>query len=102
MPFVFIVVGIVFLVSGVRGTSSTLVTLVEGDLTGTNNFAYWILSILLIGALGYVQDLRTLSRSFLILVIVVLVLHEGSKNGTGGGFFTQFQDAFKSITGKAA
>lgn len=101
MPFVFIIIGIVFLVSGVRGQSSTLITLVEGDLTGTNNFAYWILSILLIGALGYVEDLRSLSRGFMVLVIVVLVLHESNTSGTGGGFFTEFESAFTSITGKA-
>lgn len=102
MPFVFIIIGIVFLVSGVRGQSSTLVTLVEGDLTGTNNFAYWILSILLIGAIGYVEDLRMLSRGFLILVIVVLVLNENKKDSGQGGLLASFTSAFNSITGKAA
>lgn len=98
MPFVFIIAGIVLLVSGVRGSSTDLVTLLKGDLSGSNNFVYWILSILLIGALGYVDDLKGLSRAFLVLVIVVLVLNEDKSNGTGG-FFTNFNSAVKTITG---
>jgi UDP-N-acetylmuramyl pentapeptide phosphotransferase/UDP-N-acetylglucosamine-1-phosphate transferase len=96
MPFVFIIAGIVLLVSGVRGQSSNLLTLVKGDLTGSNNFIYWIVSILVIGSIGYIDDLKSLSRAFLVLVIVVLVLNE-DKNGVGG-FFTSFQSAITSIT----
>ena len=97
MPFAFIIAGIVLLVSGVRGSSQSLVSLLKNDLTGSNNFGYWILSILVIGALGYVQDLRALSRSFLVLVLIVLVIAE-DKNGTGG-FFTEFQSSVKQIAG---
>jgi hypothetical protein len=96
MPFVFIFVGVVLLISGALGTSDSLLTLVKGDLTGKNNFGYWILSIAIIGAIGYVQDLRALSRAFLLLVIVVLILHE-DKQGSGG-FFTEFQSSFSTIT----
>jgi hypothetical protein len=97
MPFVFIIIGIVLLVSGARGSSSDLLTLVKGDLTGSNNFGYWILSILVIGALGYIDDLRTVSRGFLVLVIIVLLLNEDKQSGTGGGFFSQFQAAFGKV-----
>jgi hypothetical protein len=97
VPFIFIIVGIVLLVSGVRGTASNLLTLVTGDLTGSNNFIYWILSILIIGAIGYVQDFRAFSRALLVLVLVVLVLAEDKSSGNGG-FFTQFQSAINSIT----
>ena len=97
MPFAFIIAGIVLLVSGVRGSSQSLVSLLKNDLTGSNNFGYWILSILVIGALGYVQDLRALRRSFLALVLIVLVIAE-DKNGMGG-FFTEFQSSVKQIAG---
>lgn len=96
MPFVFIVVGIVMIISGVRGKSQDLTTLVKGDLTGKNNFIYWIISIMVIGGLGYIKDLQTFSRALLALVIVVLILAE-EKNGNGG-FFTQFQNAVNTIT----
>lgn len=101
MPFVFIIIGIVFLVSGVRGQSSTLVSLVEGDLTGSNAFGYWILAILSIGTVGYVEDLKVLSRSFLVLVLVVLVLNENKKAG-GGGLIAKFTSEFQSGTGGTA
>jgi len=100
MPFVFIIAGIVLLVSGVRETSSELLTLLKGDVTGPKNFGNWILAILLIGALGYIQDFRSLSRAFLVLVLIVLVIAE-DKN-TSGGFFSKFTESFNSITGKAA
>ena len=96
MPFIFIIVGVVFITAGVRGTSSQLLTLLEGDITGKNNFAFWILSILVIGAIGYIEDLRSLSRAFLVLVILGLILNE-DKNGAGG-FFQNFQAAVNSIT----
>jgi hypothetical protein len=97
MPFAFAIIGLVLLVSGVRGTPGDLVTLLKGDITGSNNFVYWILSIGIIGALGYVEDFRPLSRAFLVLVIVVLVLAQ-DKQGSGGGFFTRFQQSIATIT----
>jgi uncharacterized membrane protein YgcG len=93
MPFVLIIVGIVLLVAAVRNTvaapaSPNLATLIKGDFTGQDNFAYWLVSILVIGALGYVPELKPLSRAFLVLVIIVLFL-------SNGGFFSKFnQQAF--------
>lgn len=97
MPFAFIIVGIVLLVSGIRGSASSLVTLLKGDLTGSDNFIYWILAILAIGALGYIEDFKGLSRAFLALVLIVLVIVEDK--GTSGGFFAEFTKGISSITG---
>ncbi len=94
MPFAFLIVGTVFVIAGVRGTSQDLLTLLKGDITGTHNFVYWFVSILILGSLGYVQDLRPLSRSFLVLVLVVLVL----ANGKNGGLFTKFNSALKQMS----
>jgi hypothetical protein len=78
MPFALILVGIVLLVSAVRNTSSDLYTLVKGDFTGTDNFAYWLVSILIIGALGYIEPLKPISRVFLALIVIVLLIaHRG-------------------------
>ena len=101
MPFAFAIIGLVLLVSGVRGTSGDLVTLLKGDITGSNNFVYWVLSIGIIGALGYIEDFRPLSRAFLVLVIVVLVLAQ-DKKGAGGGFFTRFNQSIATITESGA
>lgn len=99
MPFAFILAGIVLTIAGARRSSGDLVGLLKGDLTGSSNFGYWILSILVIGALGYVDDIRPLSRALLVLVIIVLVLANNKQNGSGG-FFGQFQNAFDQITKK--
>lgn len=91
MPFAFIIVGIVLVVAGVRGTSGQLLTLLKGDLTGKNSYLYWMASILILGALGYDEDIRPLSRAFMTLVIVVLILRNG-------GFFSLFNQALATIS----
>lgn len=101
MPFAFAIIGIVFVIAGARGTSSDLLTLVKADFTGPNNFVYWVISIGALGALGYVKDFQALSRAFLVLVLVVLILAEDKESGAGG-FFTKFQQAVAQITGSKA
>lgn len=96
MPFAFIIVGIVLLISGIRGSASSLITLLQADLTGSDNFIYWILAILAIGSLGYIEDFKGLSRAFLALVLIVLVIAEDK--GSTGGFFAEFTNAIKSVT----
>jgi hypothetical protein len=98
MPFIFLVAGLVMVTAGVRGTSQQIVTLLEGDLRGKNNFIYWILSIAVVGGLGYIQDFRSFSRALLVLILIVLVLAENKQQG-GGGLFAQFQSSVKTITG---
>jgi hypothetical protein len=96
MPFALLIIGAVLLVSAARGTVASgpnggpgLFTLVESDFTGQNNFIFWFVSILLIGAVGYVPKLKPLSIGFLTLVIMVLFLKKGNPSGAGGGFFAQ-------------
>jgi len=90
MPFALIIVGAAFLVAGVRNTQSTLFGLVRAEFTGPNNFIFWVISILIIGAVGYIPKLKALSDGFLALVILVLILTRGNPNAVGGGFFQQF------------
>lgn len=96
MPFVLLLIGVWLLIAGVRNTAGpsstpgTLFALLHGDFTGTDNFAYWFIAIILIGAIGYIPKLRSLSTAFLVLVLVVLFLKKGSSTGFGGGFFDQF------------
>lgn len=96
MPFVIFFIGILMLVSGLRNTatapaSPNLVTLVKGDFTGKDNFVYWVIAIMVLGALGYIDELKSLSTSLLVLVIVVLFL-------SNGGFFTKFEQAISTST----
>lgn len=98
MPFVFLIAGAVLIIAGVRGAAQDLTGLLVGDLTGPHNFFYWVIAILAIGALGYVQDLRTFSRGLMSLILIVLVITESKKDGSGG-LFPQLESAIKQITG---
>jgi len=98
MPFAFLIVGLVLVISGVRGTSAQLLTLAKGDLTGKNSYLHWIVAILAIGSVGYVPQLRSISRAFLALVLIVLVLREGNPNSGTGGFFKKFTDSITQIS----
>ena len=89
MPLLFLAIGSVFLIAGVRGTQSDLFTLLKGDFTGQNNFLFWIAAIAFIAAVGLIDDLRDLSNAFLVLLIVVIIL-------SNKGFFSNLTAALKS------
>jgi hypothetical protein len=86
MPFVFGIIGIVLIISGVRGTvvgsNPSLVSLVKSDLTGQPNYTEWMLAIFIIGAIGYIDELKTISRLFMALVVIGLLW-------SNKGFFSQ-------------
>lgn len=86
MPFALLIIGITLLVSAVRGTYTDLDKLVVGEFKGNtaqSNFLYWIVAILIVGMIGYVESLQSFSRAFLALIIIVLFLHNK-------GFFSNF------------
>jgi hypothetical protein len=90
MPFALIIVGLALLVAAVRGTQDKLFTLVQGDFSGPNNFAYWLVSILVIGSIGYIPKAKSVSVAFLVLVVIVMILTRGNPGKAGGGFFDAF------------
>jgi hypothetical protein len=94
VPFVLILLGVLLIVTGIRGTVFDLGRLVVGDFTGSGNFFYWIAALFIIGAIGYVDELRTPSRMFLALVIVALLF-------SNRGFFNQFVAQLKSGSAQA-
>lgn len=91
MPFALAIIGIVIFVTAIKGTTSTLFGLIKDDFTGNGNFIYWVITILLIGSIGYVKALRPVANGFLALIMVVLFIGAGNK-----GFFAQFMSAIKS------
>jgi len=84
MPLLFLGIGTVLILTGLKGDPAKLWSLIQGDFTGTNNFIYWLIAILVLGSLGYVESLKGLSRLFVILLMIVLLLDNK-------GFFTQLQ-----------
>jgi len=98
MPFALLLVGLVLLISGVKNTQDTLFATVKGDFQGQDNFIYWFVAIIIIGAIGYIPKLKPISTAFLALVIVVLFLKKGNASGLGGGFFAQATAALGSTS----
>ena len=96
MPILFGLFGLILIVAGVRGRitqgTPSLVSLLKDDFTGTDPFWKWMLAILLIGSVGYIPNLRPISRGFMALVIIVFLI-------SNQGVFTQLQNVFKSQTG---
>lgn len=84
MPFALAIIGIVLIITGIRGTvtgtNPSLTSLVKSDFTGQGNYIYWLVAILLLGSLGYIESLKTLSRAFMTLVVIVLFIGVWKKN----------------------
>lgn len=94
MPYALILAGLILTVAGARNTQGQLFTLIKNDFTGNGSFVWWSVSIVGIGAIGYVKDLRSLANTFLALVLIVLVLNTNSK---GQNAFTNFLNALRNV-----
>lgn len=82
MPFVFAIIGVVFLVAGVRGQSSTLFALIKSDFSGSPNYFEWMIAIFAVGVFGYIDKLSTISRMFMFLVMAGLLYQNYKSLGT--------------------
>src|ERR1700722_13408883 len=90
MPFVLILLGITLIATALRGTTGALFTAIKADFTGSDNFIYWLLSLIVIGSVGYIKRLQPVANMFLLLVILVMFI------ANKGGFFAQFMAAIKT------
>lgn len=77
MPFAFITIGLIMVITGVKGTHAALGAQLQKDFTGDRNFVYWLLAIGVVGSLGYVESMKTFSRLFLLLIVVAMILKNG-------------------------
>lgn len=89
MAFPLIIVGLLMVITGARGTYAQFGTLIASEFQGSNNFLYWILALGSVGAVGYIPALRTPSRLLMTLILISLFLSHK-------GFFAQFQSALKT------
>ena len=93
MPFVLLIIGVTLLVAGVQNTQGNLFALVQGDFVNKPSFLPWIVALLAVGLLGYIDAIRSLMRAFLILIIIGILL-------SNKGFFAQLSAALKPYTAK--
>ena len=91
MPFILFFIGIVLVVSGLKGTQSDLGNQIVKDFSGSGSFIYWIAAIGLIGTLGYIPGLEKFSRTFIALIVVALLIGNGNN-----GLVQKFTDALRS------
>lgn len=89
MPYALIIIGIVMVVTAAQNTHSQLASQLKGDFIGQQNFTKWIIAIGGVGALGYVDELRGLSRAFMALIVIALFL-------SNTGVIAKFQQAINS------
>ena len=101
MPYVFLMLAILFVAIGVRGKATDAGHLLQSEFTGPNSFIQWFLAIMILGGLGYVKPIRPIADGMLGLVIVALILSKGDPRRAGGGFFAQLEDAFQNTTPSA-
>ena len=102
MPFVLIILGLILFVTAIKGTTGQLASLFASDTFGQGGYLYWLVAILIVGAVGYIKPLKTLSDSFVVLLLIVLFLANGKPGANGGGFFKQFQAALGQLGSTAA
>jgi hypothetical protein len=88
LAFVLVTVGLLMIVTGARGTYSQFGSQVASDFTGSQPFTYWLAAIGTVGAIGYIDTLKTFSRLFLTLILVSMIL-------ANKGFFAKFTAALK-------
>ena len=91
MPFVLVLVGLLLIVTAIRGTQSNLWNLLYGDITGAGTsgkgFLVWLAAILAIGFLGYYKPLQMPSRLLLGLVILgIFISNQGVLTKMAGAF----------------
>jgi hypothetical protein len=90
MPFVLLILGILFFIVSIQGTQGSFFSLIKSEFVGSNSFVVWAAALVIIGLLGYIKPIRPISHAFLVLIVLVLVLANG-KN-----FVANFNSAIRN------
>ena len=78
MPLFFGSIGLLLIIAGLRDRivngNPSLASLLSSDfdITNPSSFTMWAFAIIFIGAIGYIPKMRSISRMFLVLVVVVI------------------------------
>lgn len=90
MAFALVFAGLTLVIATLRGNLRFLAALFASEFQGQGSFIYWLAAVMMIGAVGYIKPLRPLSNAFLVLIMIVLILKNGS-------FFSRFNEAIRNI-----
>lgn len=95
MPLFLVIVGVIFLVSAIRGNQNDLIDLLKADFSGNNNFILWVLAIIVIVSAGTFKPIKPISDAFLGLVILVIIV---ANYRNGKDLFSSFVQQVKEGT----
>lgn len=91
MPLVLVILGLLLFFAGFKGTHKQLFEVFGNTFTGPPPFLAWVTAIGAVGSLGYIDDFRALSRTFIVLIIVAMVL-------SNRGFAARLQEALDAAS----
>lgn len=74
MPFALIAIGLLLVIAAYNNTQGVLSSQLQKDFSGKTGFIYWIAAIIILGAVGYIKPMQTVSRAMLALVLVMIFL----------------------------
>jgi len=86
MPLALIASGLILIITGVQNTYAQMGAQIQMDGAA---FLKWLVAIMAVGALGYVNELRQFSHWFLALILIAMVL-------SNKGFFNKFTAAINA------
>lgn len=97
MPFVLLFIGIILLTVAIRNQQTPFVHLVGGDFVGAGNFMYWVVALIVLGAIGYIPKAKPISNTLIVLILLVLILKTGNPaTGVSQGIFQQLVNALQT------
>ncbi len=82
-----IVVGLVLVITSIQNTYAALGAQLKKDFSGSQGFIVWMLALIAVGALGYVQGWEKFSRWFLALILIAIILANSKRSTAQGGLF---------------
>lgn len=89
MPFALVIIGLLMIITGINDTYSQFGAQLGKDFSGSKSFLVWVLALGVVGALGYIKDLRQFSHYFMALILISMIL-------ANKGVFGQLQAALKA------
>lgn len=67
-------ISIIIMVAAYKGTHPDLFAVLKDDFTGSNNFVYWVLAVVIVVAIGNIKQLKRVSDAFLVLLVIVIIV----------------------------
>lgn len=89
MPYALVIIGLLMIITGINNTYAQFAGQLQTDFGGQKGFIVWALALGAVGALGYINDLRTFSHYFMALILISFIL-------SNKGVFANLQAALKS------